>query len=285
VALPIVAVTVLALVGVILEGGDKIALIHVEGVISAASGSSGILGSDDASSERIVRLLERARRDSRVKGVVLRINSPGGSAAASQEIYDEVRRVRAAKPVYVSMGDVAASGGYYVAAAANRIYANPATITGSIGVLMESPELSKLMRRLGIDFQVVKSGKFKDMGSPFRPLTPAEREIVQGMINDTFEQFIEAVASGRGMPKDEVRALATGRVYTGRSAKRLRLIDKLGGLRDAVMDIGRATGLGPEPKVQVYAKPSLLNLLFGSEARGWQDFFGRATLPTLPKFE
>jgi protease-4 len=245
--------------------GGNIGLIHVDGVINSGTSDGGLFSGSVAGSERLVNLLEKARKDDDIKAVVLRINSPGGSAAASEEIYQEVLRVKKEKPVYASMGDVAASGGYYIAAACDKIYANGATATGSIGVIMESPDMSGLYKKLGIDMQVVKSGKYKDMGNPARALTPEEKQLIQGMINDTYEQFVSAVSNGRKMPTDKVKALATGQIYTGRQAEKLGLIDELGGLRDTVLAAAKAGGISGEPEVKKYGKGGFSSL-FDDEA-------------------
>jgi protease-4 len=249
--------------------GPKVALIHVNGVIDSGS-SDGIFSSDTAGSEKLVEQLEKARKDSSVKAIVLRINSPGGSAAASEEIYNEILRVRERKPVYASMGDVAASGGYYIAAACNRVYANSATATGSIGVIMESPNLSGLFKKLGVDMQVVKSGKYKDMGNPARPLTSEERQLIQGMIDNTYEQFVTAVSNGRRMPIGKVKSLATGRVYTGQQAKNLGLVDDIGGLRETILAAGKSGGISGEPKVAKYGRQGGLAGLFENKSAARQ---------------
>lgn len=284
--IPVFVLAVLAIVGLVAGAGPRLALVHVEGVITASRGGGGVFAPGEAGSERIVQLLRQAREDDDVKGVLIRVNSPGGSAAGSQEIYDEIRRVRrAGKPVYISMGDVAASGGYYIAAAADRIYADSATATGSIGVIWSSAHFSELMDRLGIDLEVVKSGQFKDMGSPHRPLTPAERDILQGIIDDIFDQFVDAVSEGRRMPKETVRELATGRVYTGRQAKQLRLVDEIGGLHETTEALGRATGLGTDPLIETYEREGLLRQLFGGNVRSWNSLLrqipGNMRVPTL----
>jgi protease-4 len=245
--------------------GSKVALIHVNGVIDSSS-SDGIFSSENAGSEKLVDQLEKARKDNDVKAVVLRINSPGGSAAASEEIYNEILRVKERKPVYASMGDVAASGGYYIAAACNRIYANAATATGSIGVIMEAPNLSELFKKLGVDMQVVKSGKYKDMGNPARPMTPEEKQLIQGMIDNTYIQFVTAVSNGRKMPMNKVKSLATGQVYTGQQAKNLGLVDDIGGLRETILAAGKAGGISGEPKVAKYGKQGGLAALFDEKS-------------------
>jgi protease-4 len=234
------------------QPSGEIALIPVSGVITTGTGSGGLFGEDGAGSEVIIDRLERARKDDDIQAVVLRIDSPGGSPAASEEIYREIKRVRSIKPVYASMGDVAASGGYYVASACNRIYADNSTITGSIGVIFESTNLSGLFKKLGVNVEVVKSGKYKDIGSPNRPMTPEEKKLIQSMINDTFDQFIDAVSEGRKMPRAKVKSLATGAVFTGRQAKGLGLIDDIGGLRETVVAAARAVGITEEPSIAKY---------------------------------
>ncbi|MCL6518556.1 MAG: signal peptide peptidase SppA [Armatimonadetes bacterium] len=239
--------------GTIPRFGYKVGLVRIEGVIFSGSGQGGLFGDQGAASERVIRALERARKDNSIKSLVIRINSPGGSAAASQEIYNEILRVRrSGKKVTVSMGDVAASGGYYVSAAADRIYANPATITGSIGVVMEIADLHVLLNRLGIELGSIKSGKHKDMGSISRPLTPEERKILQGLINDVFEQFVRDVHKGRKLPLEKVRELADGRIFTGSQAKALKLVDELGGLEDALKAAARDAGIKGEFEVKEY---------------------------------
>jgi len=259
---------VVGLLSALLPGepaGPKVALIRVSGVIHAGS-EGGILGGGTAGAETLVERVERARRDPSVKAVVLRINSPGGTVAGSEEIYKEIKRVRASKPVYASMGDVAASGGYYISCACTRVFADSSTATGSIGVIFESPNLAGLFKKLGVDLQVVKTGKFKDIGSPSRPLTPEERRLIQDMINDSFEQFIGVVSEGRSMPKARVRQLATGRVFTGRQAKRLGLVDEIGDLRDTTLAAARAGGIRGEPTVVKYGPRGLFAGAFGDSS-------------------
>lgn len=255
-------------------GGDRVALIRMEGVITSGRGSRGLLGGGVAGSERIVGILEEFRKDNSVKSAVLRINSPGGSAAASQEVYREIMRVRkSGKKITVSMGDVAASGGYYVASAADRIYADPATVTGSIGVIMETADLHELLERIGIDFGVIKSGKHKDMGSFSRAMTAEERKILQAVIDDVYDQFVTDVSKGRKLPKDQVRKLADGRIYTGRQALKLKLVDRLGTLEDALKAAASDAGIKGEFGVKEYERQlGLFDVLFGPtdvELSGW----------------
>jgi protease IV len=174
----------------------------------------------------------------------------GGGVAPSQEIYEEVARVREAKPVIASLGNVAASGGYYVASAATTIVADAGTLTGSIGVIMEFRQLQGLAEKVGVGENVVKSGPYKDIGHPLRPMTPAERTLLQGMVDDVYGQFVDAVATGRGLPADKVRALADGRVYSGSQAKTAGLVDELGGLNTAIRIAWERGGQTGEPRVR-----------------------------------
>jgi protease-4 len=202
-----------------------------------------------------------------VRAVVLRINSPGGGVAASQEMHEAVRRFRAEtrKKVVVSMSSVAASGGYYVACAADKIYANPGSITGSIGVIAEWFNYGDLLRWAKMEDIVIKSGALKDAGSPTRPLTEAERAYFQGLIDNMYNQFVSAVAAGRKMKDDSVRKLADGRVYTGQEAKQNGLVDELGTLQDAIAAAAKMAGIPGEPSVITPPKKqvSLLDLLLG----------------------
>jgi protease-4 len=266
-----VIVLIIAMVGLIGAGaryggtttGGNMALIRVEGVITAGGAGGGPFGGGGASAEEIVQELQKAATDSGVKAILIRINSPGGSAAGSQEMYRQVREVRERKPVFVSMGDVAASGGYYVASASDRIFADPGTITGSIGVISASIELSGLLNKIGIKPEVMKEGKYKDMGSGLRPLTDQERQLTQGMLANVYEQFIGAVADGRNLPADQVRKLATGQVFTGEQALKLKLVDELGGMRPAALALAKKAGISGEPKLKEYRRHSLMDVLFG----------------------
>ncbi len=270
-ALAVIAVLMLAVASIVAAIGSAgrlaavprgdVALVRVEGPISASG--AGLFGGG-ASSPRITAQLQQAAERSSIRAVLVRIDSPGGSAAAAQEIYQEIQRVRSrGKPVYVSMGDVAASGGYYVACAADRIYANPGTITGSIGVISANLDLSKLFGKIGIAPEVVKTGEFKDMGSGLRPMTERERQLMKQLLDSIYGQFIAAVAEGRHLPRERVRSLADGRVYTGEQAVKLELADELGGMRSALRAVARRAGIRGEPKVAELGKQGLLDLLFG----------------------
>ena len=226
-----------------LPGGAKVAVVEVEGVIGADSGR----GLD---TDGIIRVLGEYRDDPAVRAVVLRINSPGGVVAPTQEIFNAVRRLREAKkPVVASLGSVAASGGYYVAVAADRIYASPGTLTGSIGVVMQLANLEGLLKKVGVEYVVVKAGAYKDVGNMARAMTPEERRILQSLLDDVYDQFISAVADGRGLDPQAVRAFAEGRIYSGRQAQSLKMVDDLGGLEDAIEAAAKMAGLPAKPKV------------------------------------
>lgn len=234
--------------------GEQIGLIRIEGVIIGGTEGS-FFGFGGA--EEITARIREAADNPNIRAVVLRLNSPGGSAAASQEISEAVVRLReAGKPVVVSMGDTSASGAYWIASHADAIVANPATITGSIGVIIQTTHLIGLYDMLGIETETFKSGPHKDMGSPDRVPTPEERAIFQGMVDDIYAQFVAVVARGRDMPEDQVRELADGRVFTGRQAYELGLVDQLGDLQDAVRAAAELGGLDPDaPVVELGRRP------------------------------
>lgn len=200
------------------------------------------------SRETIRQLRYFLKKDS-VKAVVLRVDSPGGVVAPSQEISEEVKKFAAKKKIIVSMGSLAASGGYYISAPATLIYANPGTITASIGVILKLSNIEELMDKIGIKSSTLKTGKFKDAGSPTRQMSNEDRSMLQAVINSTHEQFVQAVASGRKLPLEEVRRIADGRVLSGEQAKALKLVDRLGTLQDAIEEAGRLSGIKGEPEV------------------------------------
>ncbi len=215
--------------------GDRVGVVEVRGVI--------------ADSDDIVDALKGFERSSSIKAVVVRIESPGGGVAPSQEIYSAIRKLREVKPVVASLGGVAASGGYYIASACNAVVANPGTITGSIGVIVELGNVEGLLQKLGIQAEVLKAGTYKDMGSPVRPLTREERRLFQEMIDSVHTQFVGAVAAGRGMDLRKVRELADGRIFSGEQARAVGLVDELGGLQDAIALAADRAGLPGEPRV------------------------------------
>ncbi|MFN8543351.1 MAG: signal peptide peptidase SppA [Candidatus Binatia bacterium] len=215
--------------------GPEVGVVEIQGVIEDGTAT--------------LETLEHFRTTSHVVAVVLRLDSPGGAVGPAQEIWDAVGRLRAKKPVIASLGNVAASAAYYVASAADVIVSNPGTLTGSIGAIMELPNAAGLAEKLGVDMAVVKGGAFKDIGSPVRPLTDAERAVLQTMVDDVVRQFVEAVAQGRKMPVERVRALADGRPLSGAQAQASGLVDELGGLDTAVRLAWERAGKTGEPRV------------------------------------
>jgi len=218
-----------------LARGEKVAVIPVSGLIS--------------DSEVIIEQLKKYGKDDSVKAIVLRIDSPGGGVGPSQEIFEEVKKVRAKKPILSSMGALAASGGYYIACATQRVYANPGTMTGSIGVIMPFMNVKDLVEKIGVKGMTVKSGTFKDIGSPLRDMTPQERELLQGVVDNVHLQFVNAVADGRNLNREDVLRIADGRIFTGEQAKGLGLVDVLGNLEDAISDAAKLGKISGEPKV------------------------------------
>ncbi|HEY5627823.1 MAG TPA: signal peptide peptidase SppA [Nitrospira sp.] len=254
---------------------DRVALIRVEGVI--------------LDSHATIVELKRFAENPTVKAIVLRIDSPGGGVVPSQEIYDAVQRVRNKnnKAVVASMGTVAASGGYYIAAATDRIMANPGTLTGSIGVIMETANVEGLLKKIGVEGIVVKSGKFKDVGSPLRKMTEEEQALLQSVMDDVHKQFIDAVAEGRAMEVDTVKALADGRIFTGRQAKEAKLVDELGNLDDAIQLAADIAGMEGEPKVVEPRRRFSFRELIESRLSGLLpklDFYSGVSLKYLMAF-
>lgn len=239
-------------------GGGKIGLVEIEGVI--------------LDSKEVLQQLDKHQNNRSIKAVVVRINSPGGGVAAAQEIHEELEKTRLQhrKPVIVSMGSLAASGGYYIACASDRIFANPGSITGSIGVIMQLTNISQLLQKVGVKSVVIKSGEHKDMGSMVKEMTAEEKRLFQEVLDDAYNQFIEAVVSGRKMNKERVQELADGRIFTGRQAKSLGLVDELGDLPDAINFAAQMAGIRGKPKVVLEKKRrlSLLDFLLGSSTLG-----------------
>ncbi len=243
---------------------NKIALIYIEGVIVGGRGTSGFLN-DYGGNEHIIRQLHEARDDQTVRAVVLRINSPGGSVPATQEIGEELKKLRrSGKLVVASMGDITASGGYWLAALTDKIYANPATLTGSIGVYVPYANWEELSKKIGIHQEKIKSGPHKDILSPERMMTKEERDMIQVMVNDLYEQFVAVVAEGRKMDAARVRQLADGRIYTGSQAKQLGLVDELGNMYDAIDEAARMAGITGKPELKEFGKMSPWSILFGA---------------------
>ncbi|MFC1713341.1 signal peptide peptidase SppA [Candidatus Poribacteria bacterium] len=216
--------------------GDKVAVLEIAGPIYSSQG--------------VLEQLYRCRDDSSIKTIILRINSPGGAVAPVQEIYKELTRSK--KKIVVSMGSTAASGGYYIACAAERIFANPGTLTGSIGVIMQFRNIDELMKKVGVEHEVVKSGRYKDSGSMYRELTSEEKELFQETIDDVYEQFLDAILEGRQhteLTREQLREIADGRVMSGKQALESQLVDELGDLSDAIDYAGKLGGIEGKPRV------------------------------------
>jgi protease IV len=214
---------------------DRIAVIEIKGVISQST--------------EIISEISRYASDEAVKAIILRVDSPGGGVGPSQEIYREVIKARGKKKVVTSMGSVAASGGYYIACASDLIFANPGTITGSIGVVMQFSSFEELLKKIGVKGVVIKSGEHKDIGSPFREMTPQERVLMQEVLDKVHQQFIQAVAEGRKMDRDKVAQVATGRIFTGEQAKEYGLVDQMGNLEDAIDATAKMVGIEGRPNI------------------------------------
>ncbi len=228
--------------------GGSVGIIEISGMITSGGTSAGLFGESVTGSQTVMAQLRQVSENPDIKAVVLRINSPGGTPAAAQEITGEILKLKGSGvKVVSSMGDVAASGAYWIASASDKIVSNPGTITGSIGVLMQTQNYQGLFEKLGINTHTFKSGDYKDMGSPDRPLTGEEMEIFQSMVDDTYIQFLEAVSGSRKIDPDALRRLS-GRVLTGRQAVNEGLVDQLGNFYDAVGLAGEMAGLGPKPR-------------------------------------
>lgn len=246
------------------QGGQAdIALLEVYDLISDSAASGPFSSSTGTNANKLIRDIRQAREDE-VKAILLLINSPGGTAAASQAIYDELMRVRDETEIKIvaGLGDVAASGGYYVASAAEHIVANPSTVTGSIGVISRTQNVSPLLDRIGIKTGTIQSGPYKDIGSPFREITPAERAILEGINRDVYQQFLNAIVKGRGIPLDRLRPIADGRIFTGDQALRLNLVNSLGNSHTAQDKAAELAGIKGEPSIRNYSSGSI-----------WQSFF------------
>jgi protease-4 len=214
---------------------DKIAVISIEGILTSSTDT--------------IKQFKLYEEDEDVKALVLRIDSPGGTVVAAQEIYEEIKKLRENKVVLASMGNVAASGGYYVASATEEIVANPGTLTGSIGVISEYPNIEELMKKVGLRSEVMKSGRFKDLGNPTREMTEEERQVLQDLIDNIHRQFIRDVALGRGRTVEEIEPLADGRIFTGEQAKENGLVDRLGNFQDALDRAAELAGIEGKPVI------------------------------------
>jgi protease IV len=243
----------------------KVAVLRLDGPISESDGGSGFSGSAQSiSSTRVIKIIDQLAEDNEVKAVVLRINSPGGAVVASDEVYRRVVALQKKKIVVASLGDIAASGGYYIAVGANKIVSNPSSLTGSIGVIAQFPKLSGLYDKLGVEMRTFKSGQFKDIGSEARDVTEEEQQILESIIMGSYDQFVKAVSEGRKLDETKVRAAADGRIYTGVQAKELGLVDELGDFETAITT---ATSLAQldNPTIVEYSDQSFFEALLSSK--------------------
>ncbi|WP_456397618.1 signal peptide peptidase SppA [Desulfurobacterium sp.] len=234
-----------------------IAILKVKGVIT--------------DTDYYIKELDKLSKNNDVKAIVLRVDSPGGAVVPCQELYDEILRVKKRKPVVVSMGSVAASGGLYISVAANKIVADPATITGSIGVIMQTMNFRKIADKIGIKVITIKSGPHKDLLNPFKKVDPGDIAIVQNVINDTYQQFLEAVSKGRGIPIDKLKPIADGRIFSGREAQKLGLVDELGDLQKAVF-IAKKLSHSPDAKpFEVKKEQPFIDKILGGQVSVFFD--------------
>ena len=248
--------------GSIYKGSPAVGVIEINGAIAGGESSASLFGGGYTGSQTVMAQLRQVSKEPNIKAVVLHMNSPGGTPAASQEIADEVLRLKkSGVKIVTSMSDVAASGAYWIAATSDRIVANPGTITGSIGVIVQTKNYQGLYNKLGIEGNTFKSGIYKDMGTTDRPVTEEEGQIFQSMVEDTYQQFIDIVAKNRKLNPQDVRQL-NGRVMTGRQAVNAGLVDTLGNFYDAVSIAGEMAGLGKTPEV----------IDLGSKKQWWQAF-------------
>ena len=242
-------------------GSSKIAIIRVEGIITDA--------------KEILKQFDEYEQNQTVKAILLRVDSPGGGVAPSQEIYDRVVSIhkKGRQKIVVSMGSVAASGGYYISCAADKVIANPGSLTGSIGVIMEFANVQELFKKIGLDTVVIKTGEYKDIGNPARSMTPAEKQLLQDVIDDVYRQFIEAISQGRKISPEKVRQIADGRIFSGRQAKGLGLVDELGGLEKAIEIAADMVGIEERP-VQILEK---------EEKFSWKELLNSLSRDIIPQ--
>jgi len=251
--------------------GQKVAIIEIYGTIS---------GSND-----VIRQLKKYSKDSSIPAIVLDIDSPGGAVVPSQEIYEEVLKAKkAGKKVVASLRSLGASGGYYIACSADTIVANPGTLTGSIGVIFEFPVVQELFKKIGVKFEVVKRGELKEVGTSFRSMTQEERDLLQSVIDDTYNQFVDAVKEGRGLEREKILELADGRVFTGRQAKELGLVDELGDIEDAIKIAGKMGDITGVPRT-IRERPKKMSLfdIVTSSFKALSDLRSNENL--LPKLQ
>ena len=266
--LAFVGVSTIAKEWMIQQGTDnRVGIVDIIGVIQ--------------SSQNIIKQIKIFRDDKHIRGIILRIDSPGGAVGPSQEIYDEVLKTRkSGKIIYASMGTLAASGGYYIASAADQIFANPGTLTGSIGVIMAFSNAQGLLEKIGLKPEIIKAGKYKDIGSPTRSMNQIEKSLLQDVVSDVHQQFIEAIANGRGISIAEITKIADGRIFTGRQAYSLKLVDQLGGLQATIAQLATKAGIIGAPYI-IREKPNtgLLDWILKTELS--PSIVGHLSSPSL----
>jgi len=245
------------------ELGGNIAVVEVKGPIEE--------------SVEIVKDIKKHRENDQIKAIILRVDSPGGAVGSSQEVYDEVIKTKSVKPVVASFGNMAASGGYYVAASATKIVSNPGAITGSIGVISQFFQVDEVLKKFNLKWEVIKSGSNKDIGSPFRSMTAEEKKILQSLTSDIYDQFVMAVVNGRKLEKEKVLTFADGRIFSGKMAQELGLVDELGGMEKAVEIAAAEAKMTDEPKV-IYPSKDKYKFLD-------QLAEGKVSMPSLFKME
>ncbi|WP_096436129.1 signal peptide peptidase SppA [Alteribacter populi] len=257
----------------VLESGNgrgKIVVLHLNGVIQSSYDAPSLFEASTYNHGRFLKQLDAAANDGTVDGIIISVNTPGGGVMESDQIHDKIVEIQEdyRKPVYVSMGSMAASGGYYIAAPATQVFAHPQTMTGSIGVIMQSINVSELAEDLGIQSEVIKSGPYKDIMSATREMTDDERQILQDMIDESYDRFVDIIVEGRELPRDQVEELADGRIYTGNQAYEADLVDELGDLDDVIEVFRDDIGKGDIDVVE-YRQPLGFPSLFGATAQAF----------------
>lgn len=261
---------------------DKIVVLHLSGVIQETTDASTFFTSSGYNHENFLKQLDYAEKDNQVKAIIIRVNSPGGGVVESAQIHDKIVDIQknAKKPVYISMGSMAASGGYYISAPAHKIFALPETMTGSLGVIIQGYNFSKLAEKYGVEFVTIKSGPYKDILSSTREMTKDERKIIQQLIDNSYEEFLKVISEGRNMPIEEVRKIADGRIYDGRQALELHLIDEFGDLDDVIESVKKEQKLDRARVVEYKDHLSLVNFFSYSAQK---IFRGESEVDTLIK--
>jgi protease-4 len=267
-----------------MPAGDAVAVIDLNGMIIGRASQQAVSPQQVITPDRVADLLEQAENLSNVKAVVLRVDSPGGSVVASDEIYHMLLDFE--KPVVIWMGDTAASGGYYISCGGDYVFAHPDTLTGSIGVISQFINAEELLDEVGVDVMVITSGTHKDMGSLFRDMTEEEREIWNTILDQIYADFVEVVAESRELSMEQVRELADGRIYTGQQALENDLVDEVGLSSDAVDKAAELAGIVGEPQViELSTTPSFLDMFYGFQSGAtlptWQEILGSAGVPSL----